>query len=388
MSIQQILQRTLKAFGPRSNRSSVRHRPFRVEPLEQRRLLAVFTVNSALDSVDANVGDGLAQDAAGNTTLRAAVMETNATADADTINLPAGTYNLTLAGFGENAAATGDLDVTENLTLAGAGAATTTINAAALLDRLFDLRDDATVAISGLTLTGGRANNSGTYAGHEDNGGAIRADYHTNWTLTDCILTGNSAPNGHFGQGGAIANLARTLTIDSCRFTNNSSSNGGGALYTAGTISGQLGTVIITESSFSANSAWSGGAILNQGSVTIQSSTLSENTANAQGGAIDNNGASTLAIVNSTISGNQAPLGGALINYGTVNVLNATIAGNAASAFGGGIRAQSGTLAVENSIVAQNTAQGGPDVYGTATSLGHNLIGNSGAARASAPPAT
>ena len=115
MSIQQILQRTLKAFGPRSNRSSVRHRPFRVEPLEQRRLLAVFTVNSALDSVDANVGDGLAQDAAGNTTLRAAVMETNATADADTINLPAGTYNLTLAGFGENAAATGDLDVTENL---------------------------------------------------------------------------------------------------------------------------------------------------------------------------------------------------------------------------------------------------------------------------------
>ena len=303
-------------------------------------------------------------------------MEANATVAADTINLPAGIYNLTLTGFAENAAATGDLDVTENLTIAGAGAATTTIDATALLDRLFDLRDDATVAISGLSLTGGRANNSGTYAGHEDNGGAVRADYQTNWTLTDCILTGNSAPNGHFGQGGAIANLARTLTIDSCRFTNNSASNGGGALYTAGTISGQLGTVTITESSFSANSAWSGGAILNQGSVTIQSSTLSENTANAQGGAVDNNVASTLAIVNSTLSGNQVPPWGRTDQLWHCQCPQCHDCRQCSLAFGGAVAAQSGTLSVENSIVAQNTAQGGPDVYGTATSLGHNLIGN------------
>ena len=189
MSIYQLLRHTVDSMtrSPRTkpNRRSSRHRVFRVEPLEQRQLLAVFTVNSTLDSVDANPGDGLAQDAAGNATLRAAVMEANASAAADTINLPAGIYNLTLTGFGENAAATGDLDVTENLTIAGAGAATTTIDATALLDRLFDLRDHATVAISGLSLTGGRANNSGTYAGHEDNGGAIRADYQTNWTLTD-----------------------------------------------------------------------------------------------------------------------------------------------------------------------------------------------------------
>ena len=60
-------------------------------------------------------GLGIERDAAGNTTLRAAIMEADATATADAVNLPVGTYNLTLAGFGENSAATGDLDVTENL---------------------------------------------------------------------------------------------------------------------------------------------------------------------------------------------------------------------------------------------------------------------------------
>lgn len=208
MSICQLLRHTVESMtrSPRTKpmtiRRSFRHRPFRVEPLEQRRLLAVFTVNSALDTIDANPGDGLAQDAAGNTTLRAALMEANASPSADTINLPTGTYNLTLTGFGEDGAATGDLDITEDLTIAGADAATTTIDATALLDRIFDLREEATVAISGLTLTGGKAGNSGTYAGHEDNGGAARADYLTNWTLTGCVLTGNSAPNSSFGAGG------------------------------------------------------------------------------------------------------------------------------------------------------------------------------------------
>lgn len=90
-----------------------------MEPLEDRRLLAVFNVNSFLDTVDVNVGDGVAADASGNTTLRAAIMEANATSNADTISMPAGTYHLTRSGFGEEWAATGDLDVTEDLTIVG-----------------------------------------------------------------------------------------------------------------------------------------------------------------------------------------------------------------------------------------------------------------------------
>ena len=53
---------------------------------------AVFVVNSAVDSVDALPGDGVCADASGACTLRAAVMETNALAGPDVVNLPGGTY--------------------------------------------------------------------------------------------------------------------------------------------------------------------------------------------------------------------------------------------------------------------------------------------------------
>jgi hypothetical protein len=48
-------------------------------------------------------------------TLRAAVQEANAHAGPDVITLPAGLFVLSLAGPGENAAATGDLDIVEEL---------------------------------------------------------------------------------------------------------------------------------------------------------------------------------------------------------------------------------------------------------------------------------
>src|SRR3990172_8808874 len=71
---------------------------------------AEFTVNSTADAVDASLGDGTCDDGSGNCTLRAAIQEANALSGPDTIDLPAGTYTLTIPGTGEDAAATGDLD--------------------------------------------------------------------------------------------------------------------------------------------------------------------------------------------------------------------------------------------------------------------------------------
>src|SRR5689334_10135263 len=94
-------------------------------------LLVVLTVVAA----DATVipvnttADGLSVD--GNCTLREAVVAANtdaavdacpAGAGADTIQLPAGVYLLTLAGAGEDAAATGDLDLNADVSITGAGA--------------------------------------------------------------------------------------------------------------------------------------------------------------------------------------------------------------------------------------------------------------------------
>src|SRR3954468_21737047 len=55
--------------------------------------------------------------AANDCSLRGAIIKANGHGGADVINLPSGTYTLTVAGTGEDAAATGDLDITDSVTI-------------------------------------------------------------------------------------------------------------------------------------------------------------------------------------------------------------------------------------------------------------------------------
>lgn len=73
---------------------------------------------------------------------------------ADTILLPAGIYPLSIRG-GENAALSGDLDLTSTLTISGAGATTTIINGSDH-DRVFDVQSAASVTINAITIRNGR----------------------------------------------------------------------------------------------------------------------------------------------------------------------------------------------------------------------------------------
>ena len=92
---------------------------------------ATFTVNSTADTADP---------CAATCTLRAAIRAANASAGTDEVVLPAGTFALTLNGSGDNAAASGDLDVTDSVTIRGAGADKTTIDGAGLTDEsMFDV---------------------------------------------------------------------------------------------------------------------------------------------------------------------------------------------------------------------------------------------------------
>src|SRR5688500_7781830 len=75
---------------------------------------ANFAVTSTADAVDVTPGDGQCLTDANECTLRAAIQETNALSGPDMITLWAGTYTLALAGAGEDAAATGDLDITDS----------------------------------------------------------------------------------------------------------------------------------------------------------------------------------------------------------------------------------------------------------------------------------
>ncbi len=100
---------------------------------------SVFFVNSTLDTVDANLSDNLARDAAGKTTLCAAVMQANATPGPNTIVLPDGVYAFNRPGQNEDVGLMGDIDVTDDLIIIGGGASHSTIDANNL-DRAFDVR--------------------------------------------------------------------------------------------------------------------------------------------------------------------------------------------------------------------------------------------------------
>src|SRR5512143_1157297 len=86
-----------------------------------------YAVNTTSDAAEAagTVGDGICDVGGGQCTLRAALQEANAAPDADTITVPAGTYVLSVSDTGENST---DVDVTNPVTITGAGPLATVID--------------------------------------------------------------------------------------------------------------------------------------------------------------------------------------------------------------------------------------------------------------------
>ena len=223
---------------------------------------AVFTVDDFADAVDANVGDAACETATGSCTLRAAVQEANALAGSDEIVVPAGTAVLTIGGTGEDAAATGDLDVVDDATVMGAGAGLTVVDANGL-DRVFDI--GANVALSGFTIRGGDA-------GGLDGGGMFIAPFGEDITVDvrDVHVTGNTA-----NHGGGIMN--------------------------------QVGSILtLSQASLADNTASFGAALENMGEATVTNVTVSANEiADPSFGDGVRNDSGTVSLVNVTVSGDR-----------------------------------------------------------------------------------
>jgi CSLREA domain-containing protein len=218
---------------------------------------------------------------------------------ADTIDVPAGTYAIGIDGSQEDQNATGDLDLTSDVSIVGAGPAATTIDGASL-DRVMHIPGAASVSLSGLTITGGRPD----------------PDY-----VVD-------------GAGGGIDNVAGSVALDDVVVTGNGSTD----LYVSAAGIRNGGTMTITRSVVSGNVAYGGdaGGILNTGKMTIEDSSVAGN-GNLLGGGIRNDG--TISIARTAIIGNSAvqtdyspAAGGGLHNTGTATLVNTTVSGNVASA--------------------------------------------------------
>lgn len=261
-----------------------------------------FTVNTPADTNDAMLGDGICADVTGACSLRAALEEANALDGETTINLPARTYALTMGN---------QLFATEDITIVGAGARTTTIEQTGQ-ERVLEI-GASTTTISGVTITGGET-------GFDD------------------------SDDLNAGVGGGIW------------------------VYSGAT----LDLVDVTVSGNSANT--SGGGIDSDGAVDIFGSTIANNSATGSGlqigGGIDDFG-SNLTIVDSTIAGNTAPGNGGGVLAANATLVNDTIANNSSTGGGGGVFVYGDSdVKIANTILDGNT---GGDCNGTLDSQGHNI---------------
>ena len=181
---------------------------------------------------------------------------------------------------------------------------------------------------------------------------------------SEVTITGVTITGGRTSYGGGIYNNDGTVTVTQSTISGNSAQDNGGGIYN------NDGTVTVTQSTISGNSAQdSGGGIYNDdGTVTVTQSTISGNSAQDNGGGIYNAGGAipiynyywgTLTVTQSTINGNSADCGGGVCNdAGILTVTQSTISENSADHSGGGVSSFSdGTLMVTQSTISGNSTR-------------------------------
>jgi CSLREA domain-containing protein len=233
-------------------------------------------------------------------------------------------------------------------------------------------------AMRALRITGGK-HLAGT------GGGIFNAQ---RMSLEDVSVTGNEASYGGGGIGTGVSGASHLILIGSS-VDHNADTGTSLGLDGGGGIDNEGGLTI--EDSIIGNNSTNGrgGGVHSEysASVTIRRSTIHDNTAFEGGGIyyITNNPGPGLQIVNCTISKNIAQRdGGGMYSPSPTTIINSTISFNSANADGlgtgqgGGIRTGSNSmLSLRNTLVSDNADNGlSPDIAGAVSSKGFNFIEN------------
>lgn len=337
-----------QAVSPPAPRRVSTRSPLCLEQLEDRCVPASFTVTTTNDTQDAVVGDGFARDAAGQTSLRAAIEEGNhANSGANvSIGFSGVTGSITLS--------TALPSLNKNYTITGAGGGL--LNTISILRsyapgtpnfRIFTVSSGHTSSFSNLTLMNGA---SGA-------GGAIYLDANSTLTVTACDILSNTAT----GMGGGIASLGNLQLYGTLVQSNTAGATGGGIAAPSGTLSLDMDAQSRTTQIWSntANGGGGGGG-LHIGELATAyidgNTTISyNNAANADAGGIRVDG--TLWMYGGSINNNRAQnLGGGIkvLAGGFAYLGETSLTSNEADEGGGFYTA--GSLVLDACLVFFNTA--------------------------------
>lgn len=327
----------------------------------------------------------------------------------DTINLPAGTYTLTLAGLDEVQGAQpeapvlntpdatiGDLDLIKSVKIVGAGSATTTIQwdpaatSSAGADRIFHVyttdlaTSNVNVVIEGVTLTNGKTFQVDLGEGPSSTaidatlpttyylrraGGALAVGPAAAVVLIDPNIEGDENAEGRGGgeqpaDPGGETGADYSLTLTDVKVLANKADGDGGGIYTGAAMTAT--NVVISGNTSLVN----GGGLYNEGNTSITNSTISGNLAEGGGGAFLT-GTQPVNFSGVTLSGNRAIGGGAISGRSgvTINMVNSTISGNLGDDVGAGLYTNSPAVlnfvTIANNIAGadSSTAGAGINVY-------------------------
>lgn len=158
-----------------------------------------------------------------------------------------------------------------------------------------------------------------------------------------------------FQHGQGLLNPAGTLTLRRTTVQSQSSAERGGIR------SG--GTLVVEDSRIAENvSLASGGGIaIDGGQATIKQSVIEGNTASEYGGGIDARGGTQLALIDVTLSGNEAANGGGLSSVVPFVMTGSTVADNFGT-YGAGIFSR-GKATLTDSVVSGNQGDLGGGIY-------------------------
>ncbi len=284
-------------------------------------------------------------------TLRAAIQTANHHLGDDQILLNNnGVIVLRHQGAGEDAAVTGDLDVTENLRIVGNGRDTAIIDGSKLGDRVFDvhpkLGDPNEVHLQLLHLT-------------VENGRTPKP----------------ADPNDT--EGGGCLRVQGDLRTNSVAFLGCKSDGSGGAvlLEDANTTANMTCSIVARS-----QSKKDGGAIaVDEAQLTLRNSTLALNSAGRRGGAISALGSADpndVVLTNVTMSQNKAKLAGGALDLGagaTAAINNCTFANNGAKAGSTLSTTDDGQATISNSILGDAKLACDPNSPELVDSMGGNV---------------